>query len=209
METKIATTHTDLIKGWNVTRSIYRNSFPVEVIETNPVSKKFTAEGYEDFYNYLDWLGLANDPNLVILPSVHHYYYDAEEMKDVKTIVNLKHLNNIKLIKDLLSTVYHILPHKSYFIGSFIDSKNRNRFLHNPQEGQHTIGRVDLVENGIASSIPFLNMIYNIMDSRTYRSMTRRSVTLMLEDAGLKILDMTELKGFIYFCSQKVKIFSD
>jgi len=203
MDTKITTINTELVKGWNVNRSIYRNSFPVEVIKTNPVFEKFSSEGYEDCYNYLEWLGLSDDTNLIILPSSHHYYYDTEDMKDVRTVVNLKHLNNIKLIKDLFRTVNKILPHKSYFIGSFIDNKNKDGFFHNPQIAQQTTGKVDPVENGIASSIPFLNMIYNMMDLRTFRSMTKRSVTLLIEDADLKVLDMTDFNGFTYFCAQK------
>jgi len=43
------------------------------------------------------------------------------------------------------------------------------------------------------------------MDSRTNMYMTARTVTLLLEDAGLKVLDMNELNGLTYFCSQNIK----
>ena len=61
------------------------------------------------------------------------------------------------------------------------------------------------MENGIVSNIPFINMMYNIMGSRTNRNMTKKTVTLLLREAGFKVLDMTELNGLTYFCTQKSK----
>ena len=152
----------DLINDQSIGRVIYRGSFPVEVNETNPVFEKLLAEGCEDFFKYFELLGIANDPNLIVLPSTHHYYYDAEDMKEVKTVVNMKHLNHIKDIRDFLHSIYHILSHQSFFIGIFIDRKYQNGFFSNSTLDQPKIkGKVDPVENGIESRIPFLNMMYN------------------------------------------------
>jgi hypothetical protein len=48
-------------------------------------------------------------------------------------------------------------------------------------------------------------MLYSLMDSKTNKYMSGRIVTLLLEDHGFKVLDMTELNGLTYFCAQKVK----
>jgi hypothetical protein len=183
-----------------------RSSYPVEFNGSNPVLEKLVAEGCENFFKYFELLGIANDPNIVVLPSSHHYYYDTEDMKEVKIVVNMKHLNQIKDVKDFLHSIYHILSHQSFLVGIFIDRKYQNGFFSNSALNQSlTRAKADAVENGIESRIPFLNMMYNIMDLKTNRYMSKHSVTLLLGDAGFKVLDMTELNGLTYFCTQKVK----
>ena len=171
-----------------------------DLVKNNPGLELLAAEGNNDLINYIEWLGLDKDPNLVVLSSVHHYYYDIEEMKNVKTVINLIQLNQIKDLKSFLHSIYHILPAKSYFIGCFVDNEKTNVFALN----EHTSDS-EAVENGIISRIPFLNMIYNLMDSKTNKYMSRRSVNLLLEDHGFKILDMTEFNGLIYFHTQKLQ----
>jgi len=39
------------------------------------------TEGGEDFYNYVNSIGLAKDPDLIVLSSRRGYYYDVQEMK--------------------------------------------------------------------------------------------------------------------------------
>lgn len=195
-----------IIKDQKIDRSFYQNDLPVETCENSPVFEKLAAENGEDFFYYIKWIGLAKDPNLIILSSLHHYYYDTEDMKEVGTMVNLKQLNHIKQIKDFLHTIYNILAQECYFIGCFFDNNNQNGYLsvsHKPQ--RQSAGRVDQMENGITSNIPFLNRIYNIMDSRTNKNMTKKSIRLLLEKVGFNVLDMTEFNGLTYFCTQKSK----
>ena len=110
-------------------KGIYRGSYPVEVNETNPVLERLVSEGCENFFRYFELLGIANDPNIVVLPSSHHYYYDAEDMKEVKIVVNMKHLNQIKYVKDFLHSIYHILSPQSFFVGIFIDRQYQNGLI--------------------------------------------------------------------------------
>lgn len=165
------------------------------------------AEGGESFYNYVDWLGLSKDPDLVVLSSLRHYYYEAEEMNNVKTVINLKELNQIKQIKNFLHTIYHVLPHKSNFIGYFVDNKNNNGYiLRNSPSSLHNEKRIDAIENGIVSKVPFINRLYNFLDSRTNTYLSKSSVTFLLEDFGFKVIDMTLIGGFTYFHTQKIQI---
>jgi len=92
-------------------------------IKKNPVIEMLTAEGCETFVDYIEWLGLSDDQNLVILSSIYHYYYDAEEMKNISTIINLKELNHVKEINSFLHSIFHITSPKSNFIGCFIDNE--------------------------------------------------------------------------------------
>jgi len=192
--------HTD---NQRVKKSSHLKSSMIKNTEINPVYAELVGEGHEDFYNYLDWLGLLKAPNLLILTSSHHYYFEVEDLKNIKTVVSLKSLNNINRPKDFLNEIYSILPSQCHFIGSFIDNKKQNIFMpakKNPNvldsEGNYTE-----LETGRWNS--FLNVLYGVIDAKTNRYMSGKSVRQLLEETGLKILDMTEFNGLTYFCTQK------
>jgi hypothetical protein len=189
-----------------IVKSIF---FEEKHVAVNQVYEDLKAEGGENFFEFLTQLGLSDDPNIILLPSLHHYYYDVEDLKDVKTIVNLKQLNKIKQPKDFLNNIFHILPYESYFIGNFIDGKNQLGIFPNSSTSYNKSAGIDPVENGISSRIPFLNMIYDIMDAKTNRFLTRRTVTTMLEEVGFKMLEMTEIKGLTYFSVLKAKLIKE
>jgi hypothetical protein len=206
MENGITTIGVDVNKRQAVNGSFFLSDYPVDVTGTNPVLEKLATEGHKSLMDYITWVGLAKDPNLIVLSSSHHYYYDDEDLKEVTTVLNLKLLNHIKQVKDFLHTIYHMISYKSYFVGSFIDRKNQFGLFSDTNTFEHGLsGSVDQLENGITSRIPFVNLMYNIMDSRTNRNLTKKTVSLLLEDAGLKVLDMTEINGLTCFCAQKIK----
>jgi hypothetical protein len=182
----------------------YEFRSPVEVYENNPAFEKTPQEVSESFSDYIDYLQLGKDPNLMVLSS-SHYYYEIEDMKEVRILVNTKQINEIKQTRDFLNTIKHVLPLRSYFIGCFFDNQNQSGFLSDPHKPQkHAAGQFDPAVNGISSRNPFLNMLYNFIDFRTNMYMSKGTVKTYLEDALLKVLDMTEIDGLTYFCSQKV-----
>jgi hypothetical protein len=163
------------------------------------------SEGHESFVNYIEWLGLGKDPDMLVLSSLHHYYYDAEEMKHVRTVINVKELNQIKNIEDFIYSINHILSPKSYFLGCFTDNKKTNGYLLSGGiTANNSRSRSEAVENGIVSRIPFLNMMFSIMDSKTNSFLSKRSVRTLLEDHGFKVVDITDLNNRTFFCAQKI-----
>jgi hypothetical protein len=169
----------------------------------NGVSRMLKTEVNISFSNYIEWLGLSNDPKLVVLSSVHHYYYDAEEMKNIKTVVNLKELNYIKDISSFLNSMFLILPPKSYLLGCFVDSKKQGIFSFREKKTvSYNNEQSEEIKNGITSRVPFLNLLFTFLDAKTNKYLSRSNVTLLLENNGFKIADMTELNGLTYFCSQ-------
>jgi hypothetical protein len=177
-----------------------------EMVIENPVLRSLTSENCENFGKYVEMVGLADDPNLVVLDSVHHYYYDAEEMMNVKTVINLKELNQIRQIKNFFHSMFRILPPNSNFIGCFVNNKKENGFVLNTNPTDSYYKRnSDAIEKGIVSSSPILNMIYNMMDSRTNKYMSERSVGFLLEEHGFKVMNMTELDGLTYFCAKSLR----
>ena len=169
----------------------------------NKVYAELAEEGHEDFYSYLEWLGLTKKPDLLILKSSRHYYFEVEDLKNVKTVINLTQLNSIKRIKDFLQAVYFVLPYKCYFIGCFTNNINQNGILASKKSLHHIDAHDYIAESDDGPWNSFLNMVYGIIDSKTNRYLTKKTVQFMLEDAGFKIIDITEFNGLTYFCSQK------
>ena len=173
-------------------------------VATEAIDKLIT-EGGEMFYNYLNSIGLSNDPSLIVLSSIHHYYYDSEEMNRTKTVVNLKELNRIKEIKSLLHSHLHFLPERCNFVGCFVNNNKIARFeIRKGSTSSEKNRNSSAVELGIVSRFPFINRIYSLMDSKTNSYMSKRSVALMLGVHGFKVMDMTEYNGITFFHSQKI-----
>ena len=184
--------------------TFYQDRSRVEKIDNNPLFGKYIPDISDDFSFYLQKLYLAEDPNIIVLSSSNHYYYEAEDLKNVKTLVNLKQLNHINQVREFLDNIFSILPSKSYLTGCFSDNEDQIRFLSDSRKPDRKIdGQFDPAENGIASRNPFLNMVYNILDIKTNRYLTKKAVTRELEISGWKVVDMTEIKELTYFCALK------
>jgi hypothetical protein len=177
-----------------------------DVSEAGKANDTLFAEGGLHFYNYIRRLGLESDPDIVVISSLRHFYYDAEELIKVKTIVNLTELNQVKCITDFLFTCYQIMPQKSYLIGCFVDNKKTPRYTLRNNSGSNIVRRdFDPLEYGIVSAVPFINRFYSIMDSKTNTFMSKSSISFLLEDYGFKVLDMTEQNELTYFQAQKAR----
>ena len=180
--------------------SLTLDFFPSQVIEKNPDIRQLTRSENRFMFNYLRELGLTDGPHLIVL-SPSNYFYDKEELRDVKILVNLKQLNFIKELRQFLRTINQLLPERSHLIGSFIDRKNHYSAL---SANNTPSGSVDPVENGITSRIPVLNMIYDLLDSRTNRKLTKAAVSGIMKECGFKIVDMTDSGHLTCFSAQKI-----
>src|SRR5664279_5157415 len=103
----------DVIEYKRVRASLNPGNSRTNSTGTSEVIDLLIAEGGESLYNYIDWLGLVNDPNLIVLSSQRHYYYEEEDLKNLSTIVNLKQLNQIKNLKGFFQSIFKIIPPKS------------------------------------------------------------------------------------------------
>lgn len=203
---KSKTTLEELKKAENQTdRKPVRRKGPLaKKNEILSVRDKLAANGHEDFFSYLEWIGLAKKKDLLILTSSHHYYFEVEDLKNVKLVINLNQLNTIRRLKDFLLCVNNVIPLKCHFVGCFTASKTRNELL-NTTKSIHHIDKCGYLFEDEKPWASFLNMLYGIIDTKSSRSFSKKTVQFALEDAGLKILDMTEFNGITYFCTQKVK----
>lgn len=153
-----------------------------------PAIVNMIAEDGGSFFNYLKELGLSRENNLVVLSSRHHYFYDEDELKNVRTLINLRKLNLIKYLDEFLFTLVQVLPPDTKFIGCFSD-------------------RTPSVNNrmSLLNTIRLLKQKVNGLDFSGEKSMNRNKVSLILESYGFKITNMTEMNGLTYFCSENVR----
>ena len=159
-----------------------------------------------DLISYLDGMGLAKEPPILVIPATRHYFYSAEDLVGVKTVVNLKQLNYVREIRDFLKKIAELIPGESSFVGCFVDNKSQNGFADkysNLPRGMSE--KAEAYENGIESRIPFINRMYSFIDLKTNRYLTRKTVTNLLEESSLQLLGMVEMNGLTYFHSRKRK----
>jgi len=158
----------------------------------------------EDFLNYLERLGLVVEPGLLVIPYKHHFFYDMEDLKGVKTIVNLTQLNHVREVRDFVRKISELIHYQANFVGCFVDNKARKHLSDKYDTLQgHRPEMTEAYENGIESRIPFINRMYSFIDSRTNRYMTRRTVTSLLNESGFQVISMTDWNGMTYFYSRK------
>jgi hypothetical protein len=195
----------DLINKQKINSLVNIGGASLDLLKSNSAMKVSGNEDCKNFGEYLEKLGLSGDSNLLILSSMHHYYYDAEEMINVKTVINLKELNQIKNLKEFFHSIFRILPSECNLIGCFVNNRKQNGFLLGKEPGSFYKKNSDAIENGIVSSFPFVNMIYNMIDSRTNKYLSERSVSLILGEHGFKIIDVTEIDSLTYFCAKSLR----
>jgi hypothetical protein len=173
-------------------------------MDLNISSGKISDRMPEDFINYLASVGIGVESGLLVLPHRNHYFYDFEELKRVQTIVNLMKLNHVRELRGFVRKLSELLHYQANFIGCFVDNKTQNRFSFKYNNLSEKLSEIpESYEIGIESRIPFVNRIYNLMDAKTDRSLTRKTVTNLLNEFGFKVVLMKEHHGVTYFHSIK------
>lgn len=203
MDSGAAENNSDVIRDQTV-KGTYPKNASSGKSHLNRLFDELSDAAREDLIEYLDRMGLASEPDLLVIPSTRHYFYDAEDIKGIKTVVSLRQLNHVREVRDFLRTVVDMLPVKSNFVGCFVDNRVQNGFSDKYSNLPRDMSeKADAYENGIESRIPFINRMYSFIDSRTNRYLTKRTVSNLLKEAGLELVGMTDLHGLTYFHTRK------
>jgi hypothetical protein len=153
-----------------------------------PAIVNMIAEDGENFFHYLKDLGLSRENNLVVLSSRHHYFYDENELKNVSTLINLRKLNLIKYLDEFLFSLFQVLPVNTKFLGCFNDCNTSG------SNGASLLHPLKLLKQKV-----------NNLEFKGERTLNKNKVSEILESYGFKIINMTEMNGLTYFCTQKVR----
>jgi hypothetical protein len=173
----------EISTGNDVRKSFNRGQVSDKKTLADTGMSKLIDESDESLISYLNRQGLANEPNLLVLPSSNHYYYDNNELKDVTTLINLKKLNRISHLDSFLNTVSDVLAPKTNFIGCFYDSKTQK-------------------ETGLTSRM--YKRFINFLDSKIDNEIDKNDVSKLFESSGYKVIDMTVINGLTYFRTQNL-----
>lgn len=164
-------------------KMVYESNKPwTSVNMVNPVHESLLHEGCETFLGYLKWLGLAYESETLVLSLRHHFFYDQNDLRGVKVLVNLKKLNVIKHLDSFLHILFRVLPPNANFVGCFSDSKN------------HKLNGLNLYKTSF-----LYKRFIDFLDQKTDRIMNRNNVEELLSSHGFKVLNMTEIDGTTYF----------
>jgi len=147
------------------------------------LTNRLTAEGGKNIFIYLKSFNLLDKPDLLILSPTSHYYYEENDFKNVRTIVNLIKLNTISNLDTFFTTLIRVLPPNVNFVGCFSDSK-------------------PFMGNGFLSDLSA--RVNNLFDLRTDRLMDKKDVSKLLGRYGFRVVDMTEMNGLTYFYSHRI-----
>ena len=149
--------------------------------KTTSISDTYITEGDDSLLGYLNRHGLANEPELLVLSSNRHYYYDYEDLRGIKTLINQKKLNHIKELNEFLNDIHNALSPNTNFIGCFSDRTN---------------------QKGISLSSRMYKKVINFLDSRIEVEIDKEDISRLFELHGFKLVDMTEINGLTYFLTQ-------
>ena len=146
------------------------------------------SEGGVNFFRYLKKRGMSGETDLIVLSAKSHYFYDENDLKRVRVLVNLRKLNVIKHLDMFLNTLVRILPPDTSFVGYFSDNSAR-------------------AMNSFSSRLSRLyGKFNNLLDGKTDRKMNTNDVRGLLERNGFEVVNMTTISGQTYFhshCAQR------
>jgi hypothetical protein len=150
------------------------------IIDRAPITHA-TGMG-ESFSSYINWSEFRKDSSVLVLSPTHHYYYDIDELKGVKTIINLKRLNFMNHLESFFHVIGDILSPDARFIGCFADQKT---------------------QRGIGMHSRIYKRLITFLDGRTDIKIEKGKLLRLIESCGFGIIDMTEINGLTYFTISK------
>ena len=150
----------------------------VRAKKSNPVEEKLVAEDNGNFMDYLEWLGMLEGQNILVLPVRQHYFYDVEDFREIKAIINLKRLNLVRNLNLFLENIFKIMQPGTELIGCFYDQK---------------------ATKGVSLSSRVYKKVINFLDSRFEIDLDKKNLQSTFQDNGFTVVDMTEINGLTYF----------
>jgi len=146
------------------------------------VKKTLTKENQLDFFKYITQLNLVSQKKEALVLS-SFFYYDENEIEDIKIIINLKELNRIPKMDEFFDMIKAI-PNNDIFCGCFIDNKPNAKY-----SNKYT---------------KFFDLLVSLKDYPSdKRILGKKDVHGIFEAHGFKVLNMEEIKGVTYFYAKK------
>jgi hypothetical protein len=162
-------------------------------------------EGGTEVVKYLEKYSLLQASNFILLSSKRHYFYDTEELKKIKTVINLNLLNRTDQVKYCLQTLNYVLPQNGILAGCFINyrSQENMKLKKNMITFQHINKFLIIYNKLIINLISAYKWAKYILNQGKVKYLTTNEACKILKKNGFRIIDVTEINGLSYFISSK------
>lgn len=123
--------------------------------------------------------------NRLLFVSKKFYYYNEQDLKNIKTVIFIQKFNDIKHLDDMIENLYKILKNYNIICGRFVDS------------------RADKVN--LPTYQKLFNMFSDFLSIKPNKSLSSKQLTAYFNAYNFKIVDMTEINNITYFYAKKIK----
>ncbi len=178
---------------------------PIDKASRSSLYHDLLEEAGEDVVYYLESFNLMQNQNFILLSSIRHYLYGPEELRNVKTVINLKLINPAKQIRFCLKTMNRVLPKRGIFVGCFLEYKayEYKNLQYNSVMFRHVLGFTYWFSNWVIPRVPVLSSFQYFVNPKKMQCLTITKMRKKLEKNGFKLIDVSEIGGVAYFISQK------
>ncbi|WP_298528390.1 sugar transferase [uncultured Christiangramia sp.] len=127
--------------------------------------------------------------------------------EDLKKIINLERLNDIRYLNKFLEAVNSRLLDDGKFIGRFEEYSSRKRRIIHPQTKpfNYVVHSGDILINRVTPKFPIAKKIYFGITKGKGRVLSKAEAFGRLYSCGFEIIEEHEIEGETYFTARKVK----
>lgn len=156
-------------------------------------------------YDYISQhLQLESDSTQLISTNIRK---DLYAINDVRRIVNLRQVNDVRYIHKFLVSVNEALPDAGIYVGCVETTSIRKMRLF---KKNHSIWRkfvwlVLFIIHRAWPKIPYLRGLYFFLTQGRYRWLTEAEVLGRLVSCGFEIIEFKKMEGKVYFVVMKTK----
>jgi hypothetical protein len=130
--------------------------------------------------------------------------FGTDELKSVKTLVNLRLLNHINYAGYFLESMNKILPIGGNFVGCFVDKANVKKVQGLKKSAKNnSMLLMNFIENSDKISFFPINWFRDFFGKRKL-FLTSEEIKAMLIKNGFHVSNMTVINGITYFISDKI-----
>ena len=139
----------------------------------------------KDFYNYIYQYDLIKQrKSTLIIPERGHFFYDTDELKKIKIIIDCRELNNLHNLRNFVDILSKITQKEVIFYGRFqniVYDKNLNL--------------ISKITNYLRHS---LNNHFK------FQILSKKEVIELFRKYGFKIYYTKKISGITYFYAKKI-----
>ncbi|TRX66341.1 sugar transferase [Carboxylicivirga sp. M1479] len=131
--------------------------------------------------------------------------------QQIRSIVNVQQINNVRYINKYLIKVNKALPDAGIYVGCVESTSNRKRnlFKRKTQFLCHLIWLFNFIIHRVWPKVPSLRKLYFFITKGKYRWLTIAEVLGRVVSCGFEIIEFKEIEGKVYFVIMKTsEVFS-